>query len=107
MYKLTQPQLGIFLECVRFPQSAQYSLPACLELDKLVDDFKIYADEGTLGYDYAKACEIETVTGTAQIGGKNVDKGFIYAVSGIAGGIILAVIGVVTGSRIRKGGKKK
>ena len=37
MYKLTQPQLGIFLECVRFPQSAQYSLPACLELDKLVD----------------------------------------------------------------------
>ncbi|MBR6384913.1 MAG: leucine-rich repeat protein [Ruminococcus sp.] len=77
------------------------------KLDKLVDDFKIYADEGTLGYDYAKACEIETVTGTAQIGGKNVDKGFIYAVSGIAGGILLAVIGVVTGSRIRKGGKKK
>ena len=77
------------------------------KLDKLVDDFKIYADEGTLGYDYAKACEIETVTGTAQIGGKNVDKGFIYAVSGIAGGILLAVIGIVTASRIRKGGKKK
>ena len=77
------------------------------ELDKLVDDFKIYADENTMGYDYAKACGIETVTGTMQIGNNNVSKGFLYALAGTAGAVILAVIGIFAGSKIKKGGKKK
>ena len=77
------------------------------QLDKLVDDFKIYAEENTLGYDYAKACGIETVTGTVQVGSKNVSKGFLYVVAGIAGAVLLAVIGIVTGSKLRKGRKKK
>ncbi|MBR1591660.1 MAG: leucine-rich repeat domain-containing protein [Ruminococcus sp.] len=77
------------------------------QLDKIVDGFRIYADENTLGYDYAQSCGIETITGTAQIGSKNVSKGFIYAVTGTAGVILLAVVGIVTGSNLRKGRKKK
>lgn len=74
----------------------------------LIDGFKMYVEEGTLAHQYAQFCGIETVSNTTQIGGKNVDKNFIYVTAGAAGAVIIAVIGVLTGRNIRKKkGKKK
>ena len=69
----------------------------------LVDGFKIYADENSTAYDYAKACGIEVVSGTVEIGGKNVVKGFLWAV----GGILVALIAGISGFAIFKKAKKK
>lgn len=68
-----------------------------------VDGFKIYADKDSTAYDYAKACGIEVVSGTMEIGGKNVSKGFIWTV----GGILVALVAGISGFAIfRKAGKK-
>ncbi|MDE6776094.1 MAG: leucine-rich repeat domain-containing protein, partial [Ruminococcus sp.] len=48
----------------------------------VVDGYKIYADEDSLGYKYAVACGIEVVSGTVAIGSKNVDTRFIYVITG-------------------------
>ena len=68
-----------------------------------VDGFKIYADKGSTAYDYAMACGIEVVSGTMEIGGKNVVKGFLWAV----GGVVVALIAGISGFAIfKKSGKK-
>ena len=68
-----------------------------------VDGFKIYADENSTAYNYAKACGIEVVSGTVEIGGKNVVKGFIWAV----GGVFVALIAGISGFAIFRKSKKK
>lgn len=73
----------------------------------VIDGFKMYVEEDTLAYQYAQFCGIETVTDTTAIGGKNVDRNFLYVIAGIAGAVILAVIGILTGKSIRKKKGKK
>ncbi|MDE6426340.1 MAG: leucine-rich repeat domain-containing protein [Ruminococcus sp.] len=68
-----------------------------------VDGFKIYADENSTAYNYAKACGIKVVSGTVEIGGKNVVKGFLWAV----GGIFVALIAGISGFAIFRKSKKK
>ena len=63
--------------------------------------FKIYADKGTVGYAYAQASGIETVTGTILIGEKNVSVGFLCTIGGMILALILAVIGVFTGKKLK------
>lgn len=73
----------------------------------VIDGFKMYVDEDTLAHQYAQFCGIETVFNTAQIGGKNVDKNFIYVIAGAIGAVIIAVIGIFTGKSIKKKKGKK
>lgn len=68
-----------------------------------VDGFKIYADKDSSAYNYAKACDIEVVSGTVELFGKNVVVGFLWAVAGI----IVAVIAGIAGFFIVKNVKKK
>ncbi len=73
----------------------------------VIDGFKMYVEEDTLAHQYAQFCGIETVSNTTQIGGKNVDKNFIYVIAGVAGAVVIAVIGVITGKNIKKKKGKK
>lgn len=73
----------------------------------VIDGFKMYVNEDTLVYQYAQFCGIETVTDTTAIGAKNVDNKFLYVIAGIAGAIVLAIIGIFTGKSIRKKKGKK
>lgn len=75
----------------------------------LLDGFRIYAPKGSLGYKYAQACGIETVTDTVRIGEKNVSIPFLCTVGGILLAVLLAAAGVLTGKKIkaRKEEKKK
>lgn len=36
-YPLLQSQLGVFMECMRHPESKQYNLPSIIRLDEHVD----------------------------------------------------------------------
>ncbi|MDE6833793.1 MAG: leucine-rich repeat domain-containing protein [Ruminococcus sp.] len=68
-----------------------------------MDGFKIYADKNSTAYDYAMACGIDVVTGTIEIAGRNVVKGFLWAV----GGVVVALIAGISGFAIfKKSGKK-
>lgn len=68
-----------------------------------VDGFKIYAEKDSEAYQYAKACNIEVVSGTVEVSGKNVSKGFLWA----TGGIFVALLAGISGFAIfRKAGKK-
>ncbi|MDE5582864.1 MAG: leucine-rich repeat domain-containing protein [Ruminococcus sp.] len=60
----------------------------------LVEGFKIYADKNTTAYNYGKACNIEVVSGTINIFGKNVVIGFLWAVGAIVGILVIGLIGV-------------
>lgn len=71
----------------------------------VIDGFKIYTEEDSLAWQYCKACNIETVTNTTSIGGKNVDNNFIAVIGGAVGVVILAIIGIFTGRSIKN--KKK
>ena len=68
----------------------------------VISDFKIYTTEDSLAYKYAQACGITVVTGTVEIAGNNVNKGFLYVLTGIASAAVLAVIGVITGKNLSK-----
>ncbi len=74
-----------------------------------VDGFKIYADEGSTAYQYAKACGIEVVSGTVEIFGKNVVAGFLWTVLGIIAALIIGLTGffVVKNVKKKKAGKRK
>lgn len=74
-----------------------------------VDGFKIYADEGSTAYQYAKACGIEVVSGTVEIFGTNVVVGFLWAVAGIIAALIIGLTGffVVKNVKKKKTGKRK
>lgn len=67
----------------------------------VIDGFKIYAEKNSLAWQYAQACNIEAVTNTAAIGGKNVDKTFLAVTGGAVGAVILAIIGIFTGISIK------
>lgn len=74
----------------------------------VVEGYKIYADEDTLGYEYAVACGIEVVSGTTAVGSKNVDTRFIYVVIGSVAAVILAAFGIIIGkSAVKKKKEKK
>ncbi|MDE5619930.1 MAG: leucine-rich repeat domain-containing protein [Ruminococcus sp.] len=74
-----------------------------------VDGFKIYANENSTAYQYAKACGIEVVSGTVEIFGKNVVVGFLWAVVGIIATLIIGLTGffVVKNVKKKKAGKRK
>lgn len=73
----------------------------------VMDGFKIYADEDSLAFDYAKACGIEVITNTVPIGSKNVDKSFLYVVGGAVIVLILGAAGIFTGRKISANRKEK
>lgn len=68
-----------------------------------VSNFKIYAESGSKAYYYAKACNIEVVSGTVEIFGKNIVKSFLWA----TGGVIVVLIAGLAGFGIFKKLKKK
>lgn len=68
-----------------------------------VDGFKIYAESGSQAYKYAKLCNIEVVSGTVELFGKNVVKGFMWA----TGGVLVALIAGLSGFSIFRKVKKK
>lgn len=70
--------------------------------DVVVKGFKIYAEKDTLGYNYATANDIEVVTGTVEVGSKNVSKGFLGVVFGALGAAVIALIGILTGKSLKK-----
>ncbi len=73
----------------------------------LVEGFKMYVEEGSLAHRYAQDCGIEVVLNTVGIGDKNVSKGFIYTVIGAVAAVILLIIGILTGKKIKAGKKEK
>ncbi len=73
----------------------------------LVKGFKMYVEEDSLAHQYAKDCGIEVVLDTVYVGGKNVDKGFIGVILGAAAAVVLLIIGIFTGKKIKAGKKEK
>ena len=70
--------------------------------------FTIYTTEDSMAYKYGKTYNMNVVTDTVAVAGNNVKKGFIYAVAGIIGAIVLAIAGIFTGKTIsRKKADKK
>lgn len=70
-----------------------------------VDGFKIYAEKDSEAYQYAKACNIEVVSGTVEISGKNVVKGFLFAVGGAVAVLIAGLAGFGILRKTKKKGK--
>lgn len=71
--------------------------------DLVLEDFKLYASEGSGGDQYAQQNGIECVTNTVSLFGANVEKPFLYVVCGVAAVIVLAFIVVF----FRKSFKRK
>ena len=70
-----------------------------------VNDFKIYAESGSKAYQYANACNIKVISGTVEIFGKNVVKGFLWAVGGVLSALIIGLAGFGIFRKIKKKGK--
>ncbi|NLT09589.1 MAG: leucine-rich repeat protein [Ruminococcus sp.] len=70
--------------------------------ETLIKDFKIYADKGTKGYDYAKDNDIEVITGTIELFGKNVKKSILEAAAGAVALAIAALIALLFAKRSKK-----
>lgn len=66
-----------------------------------IEGFRIYADKNSDGWQYAQVCGIECVTGTIEFAGKNIDLKLIYGIGGLAGALLLAVIGVFIGRGVK------
>ena len=75
--------------------------------DVVLKDFVIYAEKDTLGYNYGQANDIKVVSGTVQIGSKNVVKGFIAAVIGAVCAAVIGLIGIMTGKSLKKKKEEK
>lgn len=67
-----------------------------------VEGFVIYADKETNAAAYAEAEGFEWKSGTVEIAGKHVEKSLIYALSAIAGVLVLGIAAVFTGKSIKK-----
>lgn len=75
--------------------------------DVPVEGFVVYADKDSGGHQFAEIAGLECKHGTIGIGSYNVEKSFLYAISGIAGAVVLAVIGVLTGKAVKKKKEEK
>lgn len=73
----------------------------------VIEGFKMYVEEGSLAHQYATDCGIPVVLDTVYFAGKNVDKNFIYAIIGAAAAVILLIVGIITGKKIKAGKKEK
>lgn len=73
----------------------------------LIEGFKMYVEEGSLAHQYATDCGIPVVLDTVYVAGKNVEKNFIYAIIGGVAAVILLIVGVITGKKIKAGRKEK
>ena len=73
----------------------------------VMEDFKIYTDEDSLGFKYASERGITVITNTVAIGSKNVDKSFLYVVGGAVIVLILGIAGIFTGKKISAKRKEK
>jgi FtsZ-interacting cell division protein ZipA len=67
----------------------------------------MYVEEGSLAHQYATDCGIPVVLDTVYFAGKNVDKNFIYVIIGAAAAVILLIVGIITGKKIKAGKKEK
>lgn len=67
----------------------------------VIDGFKMYVEEDSLAHRYAKDCGIDVVLNTLPIGSKNINKGIVYAVVSAAAAVILLIIGVFTGKKLK------
>lgn len=68
----------------------------------VIEGFKMYVEEDTLAYQYARDNGIEAVINTVAIGKKNLTKEFVYVIFGGLGAIILIIIGIFTGKGLKK-----
>lgn len=68
----------------------------------VMEDFKLYTDEGTLAYTYASDCGIQTITGTVQIGSVVVTKSFVAVIIGILAAALAALLGIFGFKKVRK-----
>ena len=75
--------------------------------DVLVEGFKLYTVKDCEACKWAKDAGIEVITGTTEIFGKNISKGFLYTVGGIIAAFILGIIGAFTGKKIKKSKAEK
>lgn len=115
--KLTQLELSSALETV-----GQYAVYQCKELKSVnlgdniteigecafgytydestagnvaIDGFTVYANADTGGARYAETSGFEVIEGMTQVGGVNVNKGFLTVILSIAGVLVVTVIAVV------------
>ncbi len=70
---------------------------------QLLNDFKIFADKGSKAETYAKENHIECVTGSIEVLGKNINKGFF----GVIIAAVVALIAFVLSKPISKSIKNK
>jgi hypothetical protein len=70
---------------------------------QLLNDFKIFADKGSKAETYAKENHIECVTGSIEVLGKNINKGFF----GVIIAAVVALIAFVLSKPISKSVKNK
>lgn len=70
-----------------------------------VDGFKIYAEKDSEAYQYAEACNIEVISGTVEISGKNVVKSFLWTIGGAVAVLIAGLVGFGISRKNKKKGK--
>jgi len=70
-----------------------------------VDGFKIYAEDGSESYYYAQSCDIEVISGTVELFGKNVVKGFLWTIGGVLVALIAGLSGFAIFRKVKKKGK--
>lgn len=72
--------------------------------DMLIEGFKIYADKGSMAYEYAEKRNIPIVSGTVLFLGLNIHKGILFGGAGVIAALIAAFI---TKFIVSKSKKKK
>ncbi len=75
--------------------------------DVLLDGFVIYAPEDSGGAGFAQLNDIKCVTNTVGLFGYNIEKGFIYGIFGTLAALLLMIIGIITGKKIKKSRSEK
>lgn len=75
--------------------------------DVLLDGFVIYAPEDSGGAGFAQLNDIKCITNTVGIFGCNIEKGFLYGICGALAALLLLMIGILTGRKIKKSRSEK
>ncbi|MBP3309914.1 MAG: leucine-rich repeat protein [Ruminococcus sp.] len=73
----------------------------------LVKDFKIYAESDSLAYQFAKAKNIQIVSGTIYIFGMNIDKKLVMISGGALAAALIALITLITRKSLKKKKERK